>query len=329
MGKKDPRVGAYIKGAAKFAQPILRHLRAVVHEACPEAEETVKWRFPHFMHHGILCSMAAFKEHCAFGFWKGGLILEGATATEREAMGQFGRITSVSDLPSKATLVRYVRKAAKLNETGVKPPKPAAGKRRAEAPMPEALRAALDRHPKAKAAFEGRGVRMEPVLNREMLADNQCFGCGHHNPRGLHIEVFRDSRRPEALLGRFVPTEDLTGFPGIIHGGAVYTALDCLSTWVSVVLGPNREAGWVLRSASTVYHRPAHAGQPLTLAGWIKDQGGSWDPMVVRTEARRADGELCVEGEFKVVPLPLDQLAAVAGLDRLPDNWRAFLSDAP
>ena len=87
MGRKDPRVDAYIAKSADFAKPILRHLREIVHKACPEVEETVKWSFPHFMYKGMLCSMASFKNHCAFGFWKGTLIVP----EKPEAMGQFGQ----------------------------------------------------------------------------------------------------------------------------------------------------------------------------------------------------------------------------------------------
>jgi uncharacterized protein YdhG (YjbR/CyaY superfamily) len=69
MKNTDPRVDAYIAKAAPFARPILRHLRKLVHEGSPEAEETMKWSMPAFVHRGkILCGMAAFKEHCTFGF---------------------------------------------------------------------------------------------------------------------------------------------------------------------------------------------------------------------------------------------------------------------
>ncbi len=169
---------------------------------------------------------------------------------------------------------------------------------------------------------------MEPILNRDLLADNTCFGCGLENPTGLRIEVFRDPGADGTLRARFIPTRDMIGFPGITHGGVIYTALDCLSTWVSTVLGPNRGAAWVLRSATTVYHKPAPSGEPLTLVGWIRDQGGSWDPLTVRAEARRADGTLCVEGEFKVVPLSVERLREIAGIEQLPENWRVFLSGA-
>jgi acyl-CoA thioesterase FadM len=118
----------------------------------------------------------------------------------------------------------------------------------------------------------------------------------------------------------------MDGFPGITHGGLVYTALDCFSTWVATLLGPNREAGWILRSATTTYHRPAPVGKPLTLVGRIREQAGPWDPLVVHTEARLEDGVVCVEADFKVVPLTQEKLAAVGGLREIPDNWKFFLS---
>jgi Uncharacterized protein, possibly involved in aromatic compounds catabolism len=164
------------------------------------------------------------------------------------------------------------------------------------------------------------------VLNRDLLPDNTCFGCGHENHAGLRIEVVRDPASERILRGHLAPTEAMVGFPGLTHGGVIFTALDCLSTWVATLLGPNRGAGWILRSASVVYRKPAPAGQPLTLEGRIVEQGGSWEPLTVRTEARRADGALCVEADFKVVPLSHEKLAEVAGIDGIPDNWRVFLS---
>src|SRR5947199_741457 len=117
MARKDPRVDAYIAKAAPFAQPILTHLRGVVHSASPDIEEDMKWSHPHFMYKGMLAGMAAFKEHCAFGFWKGSMIVaKGGQSTD--AMGQFGRIGSVKDLPSKKELAGFVKKAMKLNDEG-------------------------------------------------------------------------------------------------------------------------------------------------------------------------------------------------------------------
>ena len=115
--KKDPRVSAYVAKSAPFARPILRELRAAVHEACPGGEETVKWGMPFFLSDGrILCYMAAFKEHAAFGLWRRGKsAIPGRDTKAGEAMGQLGRITCLEDLPPGARLRGWIRKAAKVD----------------------------------------------------------------------------------------------------------------------------------------------------------------------------------------------------------------------
>jgi uncharacterized protein YdeI (YjbR/CyaY-like superfamily) len=151
MAKKDPRVDAYIEKSAAFARPILEHIRALVHAAVPDVEEAMKWSFPHFMYKGMLCSMAAFKSHCAFGFWKASLLFEGKT--ERDAMGHFGRIASRADLPSDKTLTALIKKAARLNDEGVKV------ERKPVAPagpvdVPAYVKAALRKNKQAADAFK-------------------------------------------------------------------------------------------------------------------------------------------------------------------------------
>src|SRR5258707_8349522 len=121
MGKRDQRVDAYIAKSADFAKPILNEIRGVVHAACPDVEETLKWSMPSFEHKGLMCGMAAFKEHATFGFWKHELILGKRTG---EGMGSFGRLTCVGDLPSKKTLRACVKKAAALNDSGITQPRP-------------------------------------------------------------------------------------------------------------------------------------------------------------------------------------------------------------
>jgi hypothetical protein len=104
MPKKDPRVDVYIANSADFAKPILKHVRKLVHAACPEIEETMKWRFPHFMRKGIVCGMAAFKEHCTLGFWKSSLLAKMHTDSgggDGPAHGQFGGITGLADLSAQ------------------------------------------------------------------------------------------------------------------------------------------------------------------------------------------------------------------------------------
>jgi hypothetical protein len=118
MKNTDPRVDAYIGKSAPFARPILTRLRAAVHEACPEAEETIKWGMPFFLTDGrILCFMAAFKAHAGFGFWRRGktAVVGESPAKADEAMGQLGRIKGLDGLPPDSRLRRWIRKAAQVN----------------------------------------------------------------------------------------------------------------------------------------------------------------------------------------------------------------------
>ena len=120
MGTRDARVDAYIARSADFAKPILSHIRDAVHAACPAAVETIKWGHPHFEYKGILCGMASFNAHCGFGFRHAELLAETPVIKTREAMGQFGRITRLAELPKDAVLKALVRKAAQLNEAGIR-----------------------------------------------------------------------------------------------------------------------------------------------------------------------------------------------------------------
>lgn len=159
----DPRVDAYIADAAEFARPILTHLRALVHRHCPDVQEGIKWGFPYFEHHGMLCGMSAFKQHCGFGFWHP-LMRQALGAGAPEGMGQFGRITTLADLPADREIGALIRQAVQLNEQGVKaPPKPRAV--RPEIALPPAFAAALQKSPRAKASFEA----FAPSHRREYL----------------------------------------------------------------------------------------------------------------------------------------------------------------
>jgi uncharacterized protein YdeI (YjbR/CyaY-like superfamily) len=152
MGKRDPRVDAYIAKSADFAKPILEYIRETVHAAIPDVEETMKWSFPHFDYRGVICGMASFKEHCAFGFWKAELVLDEVPA-ERDAMGHMGRVTSVKDLPPKKEFTRLLKKAAKLNEEGVKVER--VRKKKPSLETPPDLAAALKKSKKASSTWDG------------------------------------------------------------------------------------------------------------------------------------------------------------------------------
>jgi hypothetical protein len=149
----DPRIDAYIARQSDFARPILAHVRAVVHEACPDVEETMKWSMPTFVYGGgILCGMAAFKQHASFGYWKHALVV--GEGEPRDGMGSYGKLTSVKDLPPKKTLLAHIKRAMQLNLDNVKSP---AQRKAAPKPPPEApadLVAALKKNATARKTFE-------------------------------------------------------------------------------------------------------------------------------------------------------------------------------
>jgi uncharacterized protein YdeI (YjbR/CyaY-like superfamily) len=166
MPSRDPRIDAYIAKSGEFAQPILTHLRDVVHAACPDVEETLKWSTPSYVYGGgILCSTAAFKQHCALNFWKGALVV-GVVSSEDGSAGQFGRITKISDLPSKKVLIGYVKEAMRLNDEGVTSPSPMTPKgKKPDLVVPDDLAAALAKSKTTRAAFDA----FSPSQRREYV----------------------------------------------------------------------------------------------------------------------------------------------------------------
>ena len=152
MPTLDPRIDAYIAKSADFAKPILTQIRETIHAACPEVEESIKWSMPAFMYHGPLMNMAAFKAHATVGFWKGELVVGRSAGDDGRAMGHLGRLTSVKDLPPKKEFVALIKKAAKLNEDGVKVEKKKTP--RPTVPTPPELAAALAKNKTAQAAYK-------------------------------------------------------------------------------------------------------------------------------------------------------------------------------
>ena len=123
MPTLDPRVDAYIRTAPAFARPVLQQLRGLVHAACPDVVETMKWSRPHFDYRGIFCGMAAFKAHCVFGFWKHALIVADLTKSQVKALEVLGRIDADDTLPAEKAILAIVKTAARLNDTGAKMPR--------------------------------------------------------------------------------------------------------------------------------------------------------------------------------------------------------------
>lgn len=186
MPTTDRRIDAYIAKARPFARPILESIRAQVHAACPDVVETIKWGFPHFLYEGgILCSTAAFSEHCAFGFWKGKLVPGAKGAKSAEAMGQLGRLASPKDLPTKAEFARMLKAAMKLNEPATRKARPATRPgTRAPIPEPADFKAALAKKARARATW----AAFAPSHRRE------------------YLEWITEAKRPETRAARLAQT---------------------------------------------------------------------------------------------------------------------------
>jgi uncharacterized protein YdeI (YjbR/CyaY-like superfamily) len=167
--KSDPRVDAYIAECAPFARSILAHLRELVHKNCPSAQETIKWGGPFFECNGqLMCFMAAFKEHCRFGFWARemrGVMREAGGAPEDGALRALGRITKLEDLPRE--MGSYIKQAAALAASGkqTSPIAARARKHKPEAALHPEFAAALKNNKKAAAAFKA----FAPRRRREYL----------------------------------------------------------------------------------------------------------------------------------------------------------------
>jgi uncharacterized protein YdeI (YjbR/CyaY-like superfamily) len=166
----DKRIDDYIGKSADFAIPILQHLRHLVHQANPNVEETIKWGFASFDYKGPLCSMASFKQHCVFGFWKSKLLHdpEGHLSVRAnqggEAMGNLGRITSLSDLPPDKVLIDFIKEASRLNEAGIKLP-PSPKKEKGELVIPDFFMERLKKNSAALDVFE----KFSPSNKREYV----------------------------------------------------------------------------------------------------------------------------------------------------------------
>ncbi|MCC3213961.1 YdeI/OmpD-associated family protein [Chryseobacterium sp. X308] len=168
MEKHSAKVDEYIEKSPDFAKPILDYLREIIHEACPDAEEAIKWKFPTFMYKGkILCSITAFKQYCSLGFWlhqEMKTLQEIETNTEKSSMFSLGKITRLEDLPSQPQLKRAIKEAMELTDMGVTMKK--APPSRIEMEIPDYFQSALNAQPKAKEIFE----KSSPSFRKEYIA---------------------------------------------------------------------------------------------------------------------------------------------------------------
>lgn len=157
MKTKDERIDLYISKSAEFAKPILLHLRELIHTTCPDVQETIKWSFASFDYKGPMCSMASFKQHCAFGFWKASLMKDKtlvANAESESSMGHYGKIKSLKDLPPDKKIIAHIKEAMLLNDKGIKLPPRKVTTAKKEIVVPDYFLKLLKKNKKAFAAFE-------------------------------------------------------------------------------------------------------------------------------------------------------------------------------
>lgn len=157
MKNTIPEVDTYIDEAAEFARPILRRLRRLFHRACPDIQETIKWSSPFFEHQGIVGNMSAFKSHVSYGFWKAGLMSDPEGILDQAGNSEMAvlKARTVADLPTDEILIRYIEEAVRLNEMGIKVPRPKPYRSRKELEIPGDFMAAVGRSKRALATFEG------------------------------------------------------------------------------------------------------------------------------------------------------------------------------
>ncbi len=194
MAKREKAIDAYIAKSADFAKPILNHIRELVQKTCPDVEEKMKWSFPHFDYKGeMMCSMAAFKQHAVFGFWKAALMKDPLlveNAKSEVSMGHLGKLTSLKDLPSSKKIAAWIKEAMALNDKGIKLAKPKPTEKK-ELVVPEYFTKALSKNKKALHIFKAFAyshkkeyvqwiteAKTEETRNKRMAAAIEMMGEG-------------------------------------------------------------------------------------------------------------------------------------------------------
>lgn len=131
-----------------------------------------------------------------------------------------------------------------------------------------------------------------------------CFVCGPENPVGLRLGFRLED---EACVSEFTPDENHVGYPGVVHGGMLYSAMDdAMANWLYL-----RGARAYTARCEIRYHEPAVVGQELRLVG--RQTGRKRNVVEMEaTAARACDGGVVAtatavfvivdENEFEGVP---------------------------
>lgn len=165
----------------------------------------------------------------------------------------------------------------------------------------------------------------EFIINRDMMPGNDCFGCGLENPDSMGIKLFDRTDGTEGLEGIFKAPENATAFPNIVHPGAFFTGMVCLSVWTPYRLRPNTKAVWFLTDSKLSFCKAAKLQEEHLLLSSFIDEIDPWDPLSISVEAIDKDGDILISGEFKIHPFSAKDAMDIAGVSEVPANWKTFL----
>lgn len=163
------------------------------------------------------------------------------------------------------------------------------------------------------------------VLNRDLMPGNDCFGCGLENPDSMGVKLTDRTDGVEGLQGTFTAPEHATAFPNIVHPGAFFTSMVCLSVWTPYRLRPDTKAVWFLTDSKLSFCKAAMLKDEHQLRSSIVLETGQWDPLTIAVEALDQGGDVLITGAFTIHPFAPDLAMDIAGVDQLPESWQNFL----
>lgn len=163
------------------------------------------------------------------------------------------------------------------------------------------------------------------IINRDLMPGNDCFGCGLENPDSMGVKLFDRTDGVEGLQGTFKAPKHATAFPNIVHPGAFFTGMVCLSVWTPYRLRPDTKAVWFLTDSKLSFCKAAMLHDEHQLRSSIALETGQWDSLTVAVEALDQVGDVLITGEFKIHPFAPDLAMEIAGVDEIPESWQKFL----
>ena len=169
----------------------------------------------------------------------------------------------------------------------------------------------------------------QPVINSDMMPENDCFGCGLDNPQSMGVKLYDRTDDVEGLYGEFTAPQHATAFPNIVHPGAFFTSMVCLSVWTPYRLRPETKAVWFLVDSQLSFCKAAKLKERHILKSSIAIETDQWDPLTIAVEAIDHEDDRLIFGEFKIHPFPPDQAMEIAGVTELPPSWQSFLQSKP